>query len=59
MSRRPFLLVFATDVERREWVQYLTSYIAHTFLSEQFMHAEKVSAAEGVSDDVHNLSLPS
>ena len=47
MSRRPFLLVFQSEGERKEWGQFLTAYIAHTYLSEHYLLAEKIAASEG------------
>lgn len=43
-ERRPFILVFSTAMERKEWKEYLTRYIAQTFVSNEYRLSEVIES---------------
>eukprot|EP00602_Paraphysomonas_sp_CaronLab_P004598 CAMPEP_0185035618 /NCGR_PEP_ID=MMETSP1103-20130426/27312_1 /TAXON_ID=36769 /ORGANISM="Paraphysomonas bandaiensis, Strain Caron Lab Isolate" /LENGTH=820 /DNA_ID=CAMNT_0027572783 /DNA_START=1 /DNA_END=2463 /DNA_ORIENTATION=- len=46
-TRRPFVLVFLTDAERRDWQKFLVKYIAYISVSKEYRLAEVISKVEG------------
>jgi hypothetical protein len=51
-SRRPFLLVFLTGERRTDWFNFLTQYVAVSFLSPAYLLAQTINTVNGL------LSLP-
>ena len=54
-TRRPFVLVFLTDAERRDWQKFLVKYIAYISVSKEYRLAEVISKVEGNFDCVSDV----